>query len=218
MNTYPTIKLLFTYFTASLLFTVSLTCAASIITNADIDSISVKAPNKWKAYNVDLLFDGIDYRYTTKRFAGYQKTGDLLSANDPFTLSVALINNANIESISFFNDWRNVLKQQVTSMSIALYNDDSRLLWSDSFSGLKKDSWDQIDLVKFDTPIFDVKTINFSVTGAQSNHFEIRELLVSTYSGQSNNNLATSNVSTPSIIALFTIGLGVFAYRKFSKR
>ena len=76
----------------------------------------------------------------------------------------------------------------------------------------KQNSWDVIDLMNFDTPIYDVTDIAFSITGSQGNHFEIRELLVGVHS-DTGGELATSEVSTPGIIGIVFIVLGAMFYR-----
>lgn len=195
-----------------MLLSVSTFTSAEYITNAEIDSISVNAPIQWSTNNIDFLFDGITDRYTPTRFAAYQNGGDLLSNSNTYDIDVALTNGIDIDSISFLNDWRHYLGQQVMSMDVALYNDVSGLLWSDSFSDLKQNSWDVIDLMNFDTPIYDVTDIAFSITGSQGNHFEIRELLVGVHS-DTGGELATSEVSTPGIIGIVFIVLGAMFYR-----
>ncbi|MFT6269456.1 MAG: hypothetical protein ACJAVV_002282 [Alphaproteobacteria bacterium] len=190
-----------------------ITATANVITNDDIDSISVSGPEKWEAYNIDLLFDGIDYRYSNTRFAAYQNGGERLSQGNPFVLSVALINNSNISSLSFFNDWRHQLSQQVTSMDVVFYSRDNNLLWSDSFSGLKKNSWDEVDIISFDTPIFDVANIDFKITGAQSDHFEIRELLVG-----ADTKLQQSYVSAPNVVVFFLIAISALVFRHYLQK
>ncbi|MFT4655047.1 MAG: hypothetical protein ACJA0G_002005 [Kangiellaceae bacterium] len=190
-----------------------ITCTANIITNADINSISVNGPEKWGAYNIDMLFDGIDDRYTNKRFAAYQNAGELLSQDNPFILSIELINKSHINSLSFFNDWRHQLGQQVTSMDVMFYGSVNNLLWSDSFSDLNKNSWDKIDIINFNTPIFDVTYIDFKVTGAQNDHFEIRELFV-----RANENLQQNHVSSPNVLVFILIAMGAIVFRHYLQK
>jgi hypothetical protein len=179
---------------------------ANVITNADIELLSISSPSGWKTYNSEQLFDGISDRYTQTRFAAYQKKGDLLSDDNTYDISLKLIDAISVNSLGFYNDWRHHLGQQVTAMSVSLYNESRGLLWSNSFDDLKQNSWDEIKLVSFSSAIGNVSQIDFKVTGAHGNHFEIRELLVG-YSRLPALQRSSSQVNTPSIAFLFVIAI-----------
>ena len=179
---------------------------ASYITQSDIQSIDVTAPAGWQTLNTHQLFDGISDRFTTTRFAAYQEQGDKLSASNPYKISVDLASSVNVTSLGLFNDWNNYLDQQVTSMSIELYDEFAGLLWSNDFSNVMQNTWSEIKLVDFSSAINNVKSVDFYVTGAESNHFEIRELLIA-YSDASNAPPSSVVISAPSILAIILLGI-----------
>lgn len=189
---------------------------ASLITNSDIASLSVTAPDDWKTYNTHQLFDGIYDRYTETRFAAYQKSGSLLSTTEPYTISISLVEGTAVDSLGFYNDWRHHLNQQVRSMDIDLYNELGVSLWSGSFSNLQQNSWEKISLFDFSTPITDVKKIDFTVTESQGNHFEIRELLVSYTPSLAQS--SSSVVNAPSIAVLVSLCLIALVLMRLKKQ
>lgn len=200
--------ILLSLFSSLYLLLASFGSQASIISNNDIASINFNSPDGWKILNTHQLFDGISDRFSPTRFAAYQKKGDDLSDTNVFNISVSLITGVNVSSISFFNDWNNLLRQQVASMNVELYGANSRLLWADSFSGLQQNTWDKINLVEFAAPVLDVTRIDFNINAKQSDHIEIRELLI----GSSNDYKLSQAVeaSSPSIWGLFlVIGFGL---------
>lgn len=188
---------------------------AGIIKTEDIAMISIQQPSNWQTFNTQQLFDGIDDRYTPTRFAAYQKKGDLLTSSAPFNISVALVSGVNVSSISFFNDWRYHLNQQVAAMNVSLYGVNSRLLWNSSFNNLQQNTWDKIDLVSFDEAINDVMRIDFTVVKSQGNHFEIREFVVGTQEPLLLNASATSPVSAPNVGLMLMLGLGLLGYVRY---
>jgi len=183
----------------------------NILSNSDITSIEVSKPAGWTAHNLDLLFDGNSSRYTKKRFAGYQRSGNLLSDSNSFSINVLLNESVDVSSISFYNDWRHHLGQQVDALSLSLLDSSSQSLWSGSFSDLMLYTWDKIDLVAFKTPVENVRQLDFTVTKSQGNHFEIREFVVETVNMPE---LAQVSVSAPASIGIVLLSLLCIASRK----
>ncbi|WP_371196198.1 hypothetical protein [Glaciecola sp. SC05] len=176
---------------------------AKFISNENISELSLLGPEGWEFYNAVQLFDGVTDRYTPTRFAAYQRSGADLSDQQVFNIHVALTTGVNVTSISFFNDWRHHLGQQVRSMNVSLLAENSQLLWHDSFDNLQQGSWDVINLRNFSTPVLNVKQMSFDITGFQGNHFEIRELLVGTAPDKPK--LSTVDVSSPTMIIFVSV-------------
>ena len=166
-------------FIALMLSVFSTISAASFISNNEIERISISSPSDWTTLNAEQLFDGISDQHTVTRFAAYQNTGSLLSSDNPYQISISFFNAKEVDSISFFNDWGSTFRQQIASMNVTFYDQNNGLLWSNDYDNLKKNSWEEIKLFDFSTPIVDVKSIDFTITGSQGSYFEVRELAVS---------------------------------------
>lgn len=186
---------------------------ANVITSEDIEQLNISSPADWQTYNTHQLFDGISDRYSATRFAAYQKSGDSLSSDNPYNISLMLTSTVSVNSLGFFNDWRYHLDQQVSAMSVSLYNENRGLLWSNQFNNLQQNSWQEIKLFDFSNAIDNVSQIDFNVIGLQGNHFEIRELLVG-YTRLPTLQVSSENVSVPSIAALILLGISALLFRR----
>lgn len=181
---------------------------ASVITNSDVNLITVTTPEAWTAENKESLLDGITGKRQGTRFIGFRNTGDELSTTNEFLINIKLNQLFTITDFSFFNDWGYHLKQQVMDMSVTFSNEGS-LISTDSYTGLAMDTFEEITLFN-GKDIKGVSNIEVSITKIDNINFEIRELL---FSATPDSNI--TNVSSPasSVLMLIMIGL-LFRTRK----
>lgn len=181
---------------------------ATVITNSDVNLITVTTPEAWTAENTESLLDGITGQRQGTRFIGFRNTGDELSTTNEFLITIKLNQLFTITDFSFFNDWGYHLKQQVMDMSVTFSNEGS-LISTESYTGLAMDTFEEITLFN-GKDIKGVSNIEVSITKVDNINFEIRELL---FSATPDSNITNVSAPASSVLMLMIMGL-LFRTRK----
>jgi hypothetical protein len=181
---------------------------ASIITSADVEQFTITTPDKWTVANANTLIDGkfdnihAEINQVNSRFIGFRNDGEQLSSSKPVSILIDLNGSFIITGFSFYNDWGNILQQQVVELNIGFFGSNGQIGDSIFATALSKNTFDIISI--FDDKVFGgVEQIKLDITGVNKTNFEIRELVF--------------NVNSPStfgLLLLLTLAL-VLRARKY---
>lgn len=192
----------------------SLIVNAAFLTSADYASIDVTPPAGWIADSSEVLrlVDGVmpTANPGSERFVGRRVGGAKLSVTNPYGITLNLIDTSDITSILLYNEWGNIFRQSVSSLTFTAFDAKGLTLFSDNLFGLATPgSFAPVSL--FDGVLLGVKTLQFDVTSTNYNSsFEIREIQVNAQKVES-----AVSVSAPKNFAVLGFaGLCLFGFRK----